>query len=112
MNTFSDGATVISVDPQGSVDKLYARESVEFRCHAEANPLPSYTWVRHTPGGSVILSHERTLRLAEAVTRLLLRLGVEAEQPRRDTGAFTLGLHLTSLLASLVWPQTCGDFKY
>lgn len=65
MNTFSDGATVISVDPQGSVDKLYARESVEFRCHAEANPLPVYSWVRHTPGGSVILSHERTLRLAE-----------------------------------------------
>ena len=65
MNTFSDGATVISVEPQGSVDKLYNRDSVEFRCHAEANPLPSYSWVRITPAGSLTLSHERTLRLEE-----------------------------------------------
>ena len=58
-----------------------------------------------------IIDSQWTLRLAEAVTRLLLRPGVEAEQPRLDTGAFTLGLHLTSLLASLVWPQTFGISK-
>ena len=50
-----------------------------------------------------------TMRLAEVDTRLLLRPGVEAEHPKLETGALILGLALTSLLASLVWPQTCGD---
>ena len=65
MSTISDGATVISVDPQGSVDKLYNADSVEFRCHAEANPLPSYRWVQHSARGSVTLGHEKILRLSQ-----------------------------------------------
>ena len=65
---FSDGATVISVSPpSGQVDKLYNTESVEFRCHAEANPLPSYRWVLHTSSGSgsVTVGHEKTLKLSK-----------------------------------------------
>jgi len=62
------GATVISVSPpSGQVDKLYNTESVEFRCHAEANPLPSYRWVLHTSSGSgsITVGHEKTLKLSK-----------------------------------------------
>ena len=42
---------------------MYETDSVELRCHAEANPLPSYRWLHHTGHGSVILGHQRTLKL-------------------------------------------------
>ena len=58
----------------------------------------------------ILVSHSQwTLRLTEVDTRLLLRPGVEAEHPTLETGALSRGRALTSLLASLVWAQTCGD---
>ena len=78
LNTFSDGATVISVDPKaGSVDKLYKKDFVEFRCHAEANPLPSYRWVHHSSRGSITLGHERTLKLSNLEYDDQVRLNVK-----------------------------------
>ena len=59
--------------------------------------------------GIKLRSSQWTLRLAEVDTRLFLRPGVEAEHPKLDTGVLVLGRAVTSLLASLVWPQTCGD---
>ena len=41
--------------------------------------------------------------------RLLLRPGVKAVHPKRKTGVLMFGRTLTLLLASLVWPQTCGE---
>ena len=59
--------------------------------------------------GIKLRSSQWTLRLAEVDTRLFLRPGVEAEHPKLDIGVLVLGRAVTSLLASLVWPQTCGD---
>ena len=76
---FPDGATVISVDPKaGSVDKLYKKDFVEFRCHAEANPLPSYRWVHHSSRGSITLGHERTPKLSNLEYDDQVRLNVIA----------------------------------
>ena len=65
LSTFSDGATVVSVDPQGGVDRAYGSRDTELRCRGDANPPPQYRWVRQSAAGAVTLGHEAALRLGE-----------------------------------------------
>jgi len=59
------GATVVSVDPQGGVDRAYGSRDTELRCRGDANPPPQYRWVRQSAAGAVTLGHEAALRLGE-----------------------------------------------
>ena len=93
LSTFSDGATVISVDPQGGVDRPYGSRDTELRCRGDANPPPQYRWVRQSAAGAVTLGHEAALRLGE------LRY--------EDQGEYYC--EVTNQIASSRW---CSDFSY
>ena len=60
---FLDGPSVLSVEPQGKIEKLY-NSDLKLTCQAVGNPIPSYSWMQQTATGQAVTrAHDKVLTI-------------------------------------------------